>query len=228
MSDVARQTPYKFLTMKTVEMLWIKFNQHLPTPIHYPFRMSAKEKLMFDENIKQCRNYLEFGLGGSTLRALQKTDAIVHVVESSISWIELMRGYPLIRQTEGKRLFIYHIDIGPVGKWGYPSSLNNTDTASFEKYSADVFNFLDKKSIDLILIDGRFRVACALKSIIECHKSNAKILIHDFTKREEYHVLLKYLTRTHQADSLVLFEIKKYLDLNLVRNEYEKYKIIPH
>lgn len=55
-----------------------------PYPLFYPFVMSRDEKIVFDEAVSKSRHYLEFGLGGSTLRAIQKSKAKIYSVESSL------------------------------------------------------------------------------------------------------------------------------------------------
>jgi hypothetical protein len=115
-----------------------KLDQISPYPLLYPFVMSDKEKAIFDEAIKSSRNYLEFGLGGSTIRAIQKSRTIIHTVESSSEWINYMRQYIVIRYLEGKRLHIFPVDIGPTKEWGYPVSDNFKD--SFESYHQIFFS----------------------------------------------------------------------------------------
>ncbi len=178
-----------------------------PYPIFYPFVMSQDEKDIFDDEIKESRHYLEFGLGGSSLRALQKSKAKIYTVESCPDWINRMRGYFIIKFFENKRIYIFPVDIGPTGKWGYPKSDKYQN--KFEKYSSSIFKLIDIRSIDLALVDGRFRVACALKIILSCHEnSNLRIIIHDFWHREEYHVLLKYFDTIKKADTIGVFSIK--------------------
>lgn len=77
-----------------------KLDQLSPYPIFYPFIMSEGEKAVFDDAIKGSRHYLEFGLGGSTLRAIQKSKATIYTVESSSEWLEFMRNYMILRYSE--------------------------------------------------------------------------------------------------------------------------------
>jgi len=197
-----------------------------PYPVLYPFVMSKDEKVIFDEAIKESQHFLEFGMGGSSLRALQKSKAKIYTVESSTDWINQMRKYFIVKIFENKRLYIFNVNIGPTGKWGYPTSDN--DQNLFEAYSSNIFESIDRKSIDLALVDGRFRVACTLKIILSCHENNdLRILIHDFWNREHYHILLKYLDTVKQADSIGLFSIKNDVDLDSVEKDYEAYKLNP-
>lgn len=197
-----------------------------PCPLLYPFIMSENEKTTFDEAIKKSRHFLEFGMGGSTIRALQKSTAIIHTVESSPEWIEYMRKYLFLRFYEDRRLHVYPVYIGPVGDWGYPVSGDHREL--FERYSSSVYQFVDSNLIDLILVDGRFRVACTLKAILSCHEnSSVRILIHDFWNRPKYHIVLKYLDVMIQVDTIGLFSIKDNVDLNSVESDYEAYKCTP-
>lgn len=203
-----------------------KLDQCSPYPLFYPFVMSKREKVIFDDAIKKSQNYLEFGLGGSSLRAIQKSKAKIYSVESSPKWISFMRKYSIVWYFENKRLFIFPVDIGPTREWGYPKADDSQNL--FGSYSSNIFKAIDGKSIDLALIDGRFRVACTLKVILECHQNNdLKILIHDFWNRENYHVVLKYLNVLNQVDTIGLFSIKNTISLKSVAEDYEAYKDNP-
>jgi hypothetical protein len=186
--------------------------------------MSPEEKALFDKRVKNSRYYLEFGMGGSTFRVLQKSEAKVYAIDSSTEWISLMREYRQIRNMEKKgRLSLFHVDIGPTRVWGRP--INEDHKEKFPDYSSQIFNLIDKNKVDTVLIDGRFRVACALKTILECYQNeNLQIIIHDFWNREEYHVVLKYLDSIAKADSLGVFNIKSDIDLNAISQEYDQYK----
>ncbi|WP_417521363.1 hypothetical protein [Marinobacter sp.] len=197
-----------------------------PHPFFYPFRMSNAEIMVFEEEVKKSKHYLEFGLGGSTLRAIQKSNAMIYTVESSSEWLEFMRKYIIIKYFEKKRLSIFLVNIGPTGDWGYPKS--DVALEIFEKYSSGIFDVIGSGSIDLALIDGRFRVACTLKLILECHEnSSLRILIHDFWDREQYHIVLKYLNTLRRVDTLGFFSIADNVDIEAVRADYEAYKLNP-
>ena len=118
---------------------------------------------------------------------------------------------------------MFRVDIGPTGEWGYPKS--NDQPHLFEKYSSDIFYLVPAHNLDLVLIDGRFRVACTLKSIMVCHANPGfRILIHDFWNRKHYHILLNYLDTVEQVESIGLFTIKPEIDWQALRSDYEKFK----
>ena len=203
-----------------------KLDHYSPWPLFYPLVMTPKEKTLFDRKINKSKNYLEFGLGGSTLRALQKSRANIYSVESSQAWENEMRRYFLIRCSEKRRLTIHRVNIGNTRKWGYPESSNCRHM--FPNYSASIFEKIDSHSIDFALVDGRFRIACTLKIILECHANNRlEIAIHDFWHRENYHLVLKYLNVVDRADSLGVFSIKGSIDKFKAIADYETYKFNP-
>ena len=209
-----------------VKLIIRNLDQLSPYPLFYPFIMSSDEKVFYEEAIKESYHYLEFGLGGSTLRAIQKSKSTIYAVESSPEWINQMRKYLVLRYYENKRLFLFPVNIGPTRDWGYPET--NNDQNLFEAYSSSIFDLIDIKLIDLALVDGRFRVGCTLKIIELCHANkNIKILIHDFWNREQYHILLKYLDVVKKTDTMGLFTIKKDIDIESVKIDYEAYKLNP-
>ena len=212
--------------MQSAKNLIRRVDRYSPYPIFYQFVMTDNEKALFDRTINQSENYLEFGLGGSTIRAIQKSKATIFTVESCLDWVSHMRRYFIFRYFENKRLFIFSVDIGPTREWGYPVS--DSDKHLFGSYSSNVFESIDADNLDLALVDGRFRMACILKIIIKCSKNkNFKILVHDFCNRDYYHGVLKYLDMVDSVDTLGLFSIKNDINLESVKKDYEIFKVNP-
>ena len=76
-------------------------------------------------------------------------------------------------------------------------------------------------------IRDRFRVACALQTILQCfNNKDLKILIHDYSLREGYKIVEKYLEITETAKTLFVFKIKNNINLKEVTQDYEKYKYL--
>jgi hypothetical protein len=207
-----------------VKKVLVGIDKLSPRPLGYSFLMTVGEKKLFDKHINDSRNYLEFGMGGSTFHVLLHSKATIYSVDSSSDWINAMREYSLVRNMEKKRLSLFYVDTGPsVRGWGYPDAGNAKEL--FPKYSAGIFSQIDKKVIDTVLVDGRFRVACTLQTILNCNgNERLKIMIHDFWDRKEYHIVLKYLDEIGRADRLGVFTIKKQIDLNAIEADYEQYK----
>ena len=212
--------------MKSLKNIIKKIDTYSPLPLFYTFHMTKVEKKLFDKTIKKSKVYVEFGIGGSTLRVLNKSKAEVYSIESDITWIRLMKQYRLIKKMENKRFFLHHVDIGKTTAWGKPFGDNSKE--NYPAYSALVFEKTDPYKIDTVLVDGRFRVACTLKTIIVSkNKDNLLIIIHDFWNRPKYHILLKFLEQIEMAETLGIFRVKKDIDLNEIEKLYDIYKYNP-
>lgn len=194
---------------------------------YYPLEMHAtpEERCLFLKYIKYSKSYLEFGSGGSTRLVLETTNASVVSVESDAEFINILRYDKKIKKHEKKsRLKFIHIDIGIIGDWGFP--INNYKRENYPMYSQHVYDILGNEytsNIDTVFIDGRFRVACILKAILNLGKDTV-IIIHDFWNREEYHVVLKFLDKIDALDSIGIFKQKNNIDKNLVMDIYNLYK----
>jgi protein O-GlcNAc transferase len=106
--------------------------------------------------------------------------------------------------------------------------LSHDTKDKFPNYSKNIFSSLDTNKIDIVLIDGRFRVACLLSVILNTPSAKGVfILFHDFWNREKYHTVLKHVIEIERVDTLGVFKIKNKIDLNIVQQDYEIYKYIP-
>ena len=78
---------------------------------------------------------------------------------------------------------------------------------------------------DVILIDGRFRVACGL-DIFNKIRNDTIVLIHDYINIKNYHILENYYLKLEEWDSLIAF-IKRP-NISFIPTEiYNKYIKIP-
>ena len=66
----------------------------------------------------------------------------------------------------------------------------------------------EQNSIDLILIDGRFRVACCLKCY-DIINDNCLIIFDDFFKRQHYHIVLEYFDIIEKTEDNIMVILKK-------------------
>jgi hypothetical protein len=192
-------------------------------PSLYVFMMAPNEQIVFTKYVSKSTNYLEFGSGGSTFKALELSATNVFSIESSKEWITTMKEYIFIRWHSLNRLRLIYVNIGKTSNFGYPTDFSNLKL--FEEYSKGIFVKLPAAKIDTVLIDGRFRVACTLQSILNLGKNkDLIIMIHDFWNRKEYHIVLKYLEVAEKIDSLAVLKLKNDINLKEVENDYNQYK----
>lgn len=179
--------------------------------------MSKAERLLFGAALDRAKSYFEFGSGGSTVWAV-KRGLIVQGVESDVKWIETLKS------TLGDQCQLTHIDIGPTGDWGYPSSPKHS--YYFKNYSQAIFN--TEQAFDLILVDGRFRVACVIASVqhilAKAKDPRApRIFIHDFWNRPAYHTVLDFLEPIESVESAVLLRLKTDINPHALESTYARY-----
>lgn len=170
---------------------------------------------IFKRYISQSKNYFEYGSGGSTYEAVM-TPTIQHVysVESDKTWIDkLTQSLP----SNSKCIFMF-IDLKTNGSWGAPGK--DCNVLEYPKYS-DAIHLVDKTMIDMIFIDGRFRVACALKCLAV---PNAYVLIDDFLNRKHYHIVLDYYDIIEKGKNLVV--LKRKSNIIIPYDLISKYEMI--
>lgn len=180
--------------------------------------MTDSERELFKKYLSQANEYYEFGAGGSTVWAVER-GLVAHGIESDLKWVMALR------EKLGENCQTKFVDIGPTGDWGYPTSLLYADR--FPHYSKAIWNY--ELPFDLILVDGRFRVACVLSSVeylLAKHPNptTAYIFIHDFWNRQNnYSAVLDFLECVEQSESAGVFKIKDRLVLSEVQEAWEKY-----
>lgn len=215
---------YRIRRMKhTVFVLFgVKISIRNKSAPDYDFIMTGRERKCFEKYVLKSRNYLEFGMGGSTIFYLRNSKGKACSVEANSRWLEFLRRKNVIAKAETRgRLKICQVDIGSLGECGYP--VNESTREKFPDYSQAVFAQTSQK-FDLILVDGYFRVACVLAAIMHQRKNKPLIAVHDFQLRGNYYPIVKYLDKVERADSLWVFQIKKSINEEELLADYEKYK----
>ena len=184
--------------------------------------LTENERLFFILILKTSKKFLEFGMGGSTLMAF-KTLSIKKIVsvEHNFEWFKKISNFDGINNQIGKRIFLDFINLGKLKK-NYPLKKNINN---FSIYSNQIFQKYEN-DYDFVFIDGIFRVACALQTILNC-QNDVKIMIHDMNYYLKYHILYKYLEVIYSIDTMVLFCIKKNINIEEVKKDYEIYKNKP-
>jgi hypothetical protein len=171
--------------------------------------MTPEEVSLLHKYLKKSRFHLEFGCGGSTELAVRLKVGRIVSIESDKSWVDQLSEKPDISEAiAAKRLSLLHVDIGPVGAWGTPT--DKSSISSWPKYFLTPFQKFDY-DFDTVLIDGRFRVACALA----CHaylKEKSIMLMHDYQTRDGYSEVEKFFEIVEMSNNLFVFRKKKIIN----------------
>ncbi len=206
---------------------WQKNFHHFSedNPEKFPVLLTGDEVATLQSYQRKSDIYLEFGAGGSTFLALNAGAAKIYSVESDLSWIEFLECYKQIRTAERMdKLNFYCINIGRLKPFGYP--IDDSRKEHYKDYSDIYSKQAHLENADSVFIDGRFRVACALATALNCKKDTA-IMIHDYTNREYYHVVEQFLDIVKITDSLAVFKIKSDIDKDKAETLYAEYQYDP-
>jgi hypothetical protein len=165
----------------------------------------------FERSLEAARFYLEFGAGGSTVMAARLGKPGISVEGDPHYLRDVRRKLKRIPND----IELIHVDIGRTEQWGHPHDRRPTDenVARWAEYVAAPFRRLKDQFFDLVLIDGRFRAACALKTISEARRRGAavRILLDDYHNPEDprphYEVIEHYASLTRLAGRMAVFDI---------------------
>jgi len=191
--------------------------------------MTVREVALFEKYLAKATNYFEFGCGGSTILACKvgQSDLSVTSVDSSQQWIDTVKTNEYVVAKDKKGLAqMRTINIGPVGSWGYPTETVEASQGAWYLYSQAI-SMIDKK-YDLVLVDGRFRVACLLQSFIS--NPTASVMIHDFFEPGHHHAykaLLNVSEVVDRVDTLVALRPKPSVRKEDLMKMYATYMHIP-
>lgn len=185
-------------------------------------RMSLAERELFDKALQSATAYFEFGAGGSTVWAVRK-GLLAKGVESDAAWVNALN------KKLGQACAIEAVNIGPTKEWGFPVS--GEQSSKFPEYSKAIERH--HEPFDLILVDGRFRVACAITAIFHILKYSkdpleARLFIHDFWNRPHYHVVLEFLDVVDRVETAALFKVKEKLDVKALKDVWAKFALDPN
>lgn len=173
--------------------------------------MDPEGLAMFEASLRIARKYLEFGAGGSTVMAAGMGKAGLSI-EGDRHYCRDVR-----RKLHGlpRGIELRYVDVGPTGRWGHLRKTEKTpeNILAWTRYVSGPFEHLMDDFFDLVLVDGRFRVACALHAIAEAKKRNAsfRLLVDDYNNpadvRPNYKVVEDYVPLTRLAGHMAVFDV---------------------
>ncbi len=189
-----------------------KFIRAISPPIFYKaygllrqtINMGASQKLfdgdeeLFKEVIASANVYAEYGCGASTIWVFNNSRCEIFSVDSSKVWLDSVARHC----GASRRLNLHFANIGKIKDWGTPSNYENYH--NFNDYSDWVWE--QNVFPDVVLIDGRFRVACFLTSLLRA-KEGAKLVFDDYINREEYHIVEKFVKPVKTCGRQALFVV---------------------
>ena len=162
--------------------------------------------------LKDASSYLEFGCGLSTEFVSNSYECRVRSVDTSADWVAK------IQAKVNEDVEILYINLGPVGRWGRPVSYDYHE--QFARYFDAGFD--GGFSPDAILVDGRFRVACFLTSLLRA-SPGTMIVFDDFPTRPHYRIVEEILKPEIVSSRQALFVRPDSIDVSRVEALRERF-----
>jgi hypothetical protein len=187
--------------------------------------LKKNDKKLFYDYLDKAKIYFEYGSGGSTYQANSRSNIQkIYSVESDKEWHNKLKNIIKTNKVQ----YIYNEMNTLPNSWGYPGD----NCSDLEKINySDQIKKLSKEeqnNIDLVLIDGRFRVACCLK-LFDIVNNDCVIIFDDFFPRKNYNIVLNYYNIIDKTIDNNMVILKKKKGINLIPKELIKqYELIPN
>lgn len=169
----------------------------------------------FLQRLAQASSYLEFGSGGSTVLAARQGIPFIAVESDRFFLRTVRRTVEQLGLLDVERQFYLHADIGVTEAWGAPLFRGATPQriTRWRTYAEAPWTILaGLPGPHLILVDGRFRVACALMAAKFLRERPGEILIDDYAERNQYRAVERHLELRERAGRMALFAPRRDLD----------------
>lgn len=153
---------------------------------------TQQESAFFLFEITKTHRVLEYGSGESTIEIADKCLSILSI-EHQKQWYD-------------KLIELKPINCELILREPNLPYKEGVHCGTYEQFKSYIEAPLDKGPFDIILIDGRARVACASIVKLITH-DNTLIFIHDYN-RPEYAEVLNYLELIEQVGTMGKFKIK--------------------
>ncbi|WP_439122439.1 hypothetical protein [Marivita sp.] len=146
---------------------------------------------------------LEYGSGGSTVLASEMEGKTVYSVESDPDWCQMMQTY-FDHAGSTSEVNLHYANIGPVGKWGRPKT--DAKWTRYHRYPNSVWDLEGFAAPDLVLVDGRFRVACVMTTLLRTEKP-VTLLFDDYVGRKQYQRVERFIEPVEIRGRMARFDI---------------------
>jgi len=186
--------PRRFIdACRTAKIVLANRVRHVDVPHEPDFDEAALS--YFVAQLERARNYLEYGSGGASVLANRLVNTLVSVDCDANRISDVRR--KLAEQGRRAMARFIHVNIGLTVDTGMPVFTKPTRrrVRRWEDYPTAPWRYFRSigQQPDLILVDGRFRVACVLESLLSLSPlSEAQILVDDYEDRPHYQVVERF------------------------------------
>lgn len=182
----------------------------------------------FINQLHLCKQYLEYGVGGITFLAAKLGKDFI-AIDSDKYFIKALKSKMQKCNIMHTNSQVFHYaDIGLTKQWGQPvfTRLTKLRCYKWERYSSIPVGKINSFLPDLILIDGRFRVACALKVVKYMHnQTNFTMLVDDYICRTHYAEIERFAKLEKLVGRMAVFTQNDKINLLELDNSIASYSL---
>lgn len=170
--------------------------------------LDNETKTWLKDFYKKEHTILEYGTGGSTFLALESNSKTkVYACETDRKWLDNVITHS--KKTGcSDRLTPVYLNVGQTGNWGTPTGpITFERIQRFLRCSITPWKKLREINVDpnITFIDGRFRTACFLTTLLYIRKPTT-IIWDDFGDRPHYDIFGDVIEIKEMVGRTVIFE----------------------
>ena len=180
-------------------------------------RLFNGEDDLFFEFASNATAYAEYGCGASTIWIGENTNLPLITVDTSGAWIGHVKSR--IKRIEGVNCLYFNM--GAIGDWGRP--LGYQVRQNFINYVEGPWTH--GQLSDFVLIDGRFRVACFLTTLLRANAGTI-ILFDDYIGRPHFHLVEEFVPIFKVNSRQAAFIVPAKIDRNLIEAQRDKFLFV--
>jgi len=181
----------------------------------------------FEKRLREANTYLEYGSGGSTILAADLGKRVYSVDSDRVFITRVREALDRHAPDKASNVSLLYSNIGFTREWGQPVFRAPTPArlAKWRQYCEKPWVILKQAGHfpDLVLIDGRFRVACALRSLQHLvNRPNATLIVDDYVGRDWYLEIERFGEMVEVVGRMAVFR-PKAVDPDEIEKSMQRY-----
>lgn len=166
--------------------------------------MPEDEVALVTRSYEGARVILEYGSGGTTWIAARMAGKLVFSVETDQAWAYQLQ-HDLDAADTASPVVVYYSDIGETARWGRPV-LTPDSWRLFHKAALDIWEEPFFRAPDVVLIDGRLRMACLVTVMLYTRKP-VTVLFDDYADRPMYQMVERLIKPAQVVGRMARFDV---------------------
>lgn len=183
-------------------------HRDLPFDLREEPHMPVEEAEELRRLLRGADSFLELGAGASTIMAMATGLKAITTIDTDGALLDVLKNiFDGLNNSETREFRALTVNTKFQGKWGHPLNLSGK---SFVRLYLGMIR--DTPPADVVLLDGRFRLACFLEIARGVSKPTT-ILWDDYANRPGYHVIESVVRPVSFTGRMAIFNLTTRLDI---------------